>query len=133
MLSKRAFRVAALAAILFAVGIASAADRGVAPRPAARDDLTVKAPHVQLAGPASAMQILRLRFLDTIRLLKALQNAESDPASFGTDGLSDGPDPIDASENGPGDTGTARKQRDDPGSSSANGEATDRDTGFGSR
>jgi len=114
MPSKRAFRLIALVVVLFAVGYAAAAERGVTPRTPLRHDLSLQAPASQSAGPASPVRIMRLRVLELLRLVREL-NAQPEPQSFGTNGLSDGPDPIDATEP-PGNTGAARKQEGQGGS-----------------
>jgi hypothetical protein len=119
MPSKRAFRVLALLVVLFAVGFAAAAEKGDTHRTPLRHGLSLEASSASTAGPASAIRILRSRLAETLRLIREL-DSRPNPPSFGTDGLSDGPDPIDAKDD-PSDTGSARKQRDTTDSDPANG------------
>ena len=133
MLANKRIGFVGLVVMLCAVGLVSAADGDRDLRTPVRIDVSVEAPAVPLAGPASVTKILRTRLADTFRLLRSLRAAETEPASFGTDGLSDGPDPIDASEDGPGDTGSARKEGGGGGSTPIDGGSPDQNSQLGSR
>ena len=74
------------------------------------------APQVQAAGSLSLTKLLRVRFLRTLKLLEALEAEQPDPPVFGTDGLSDGPDPIDGGGQA-GDTPPTDKSDHDQGGS----------------
>ena len=97
MRRKSILAIAVLLGVLFAVGYAEAAERGIAKRtPLVRSATSAEA-QVASSVSLSVSKILRARFLQTWKMLADLEEAQTDPPVFGTNGLSDGPDPIDGS------------------------------------
>ena len=82
-------------------------------------DVASSAPQIESAVSLSLSKLLRVRFLRTLQLLTDLEAAQPDAPVFGTDGLSDDPDPIDGSGSAgppPPPTDKSDEQNSDDGS-----------------
>jgi hypothetical protein len=97
MLRKQTLAIVALMGMLFAIGYAEAAERGTSTRTPSARGVSATAVQTQSTGSLTLSKILRARFLRTWKMLADLEGAQTDPPVFGTNGLSDGPDPIDGS------------------------------------
>ena len=97
MARKSTLAIVVLLGILFAVGYAQAAERGASTRAPSVRSVAATAAQVQSTSSLSLSKILRARFLHTWKMLADLEDAQPEPPVFGTNGLSDGPDPIDGS------------------------------------
>ena len=104
MARKSTLAIVVLLGILFAVGYAQAAERGSSTRTPSIRSVTATATQVQSTSSLSLSKILRARFLHTWKMLADLEDAQPEPPVFGTNGLSDGPDPIDGGGNASGPT-----------------------------
>ena len=89
--------VAVLLGMLFAVGYTEAAERGSTTRTPSDRSVATSAAQVQSSNSLSLSKILRLRFLRTWQLLVDLEETQPEPPVLSTNGLSDGPDPIEGS------------------------------------
>ena len=105
--------IAVLLGILFTIGYAEAAERDTGTRATSVRSVAPAATQAQSSGSLSLSKILRARFLRTWRMLADLENAQPEPEIFGTNGLSDGPDPIDSGGQ-VGGTGPAPPAEDRP-------------------
>jgi hypothetical protein len=113
MLRKRTLAIVALLGILFAVGYAEAAERGSSTRTPSARGVSASAVQTQSTGSLTLSKILRARFLRTWKMLADLEGAQADPPVFGTNGLSDGPDPIDGSGQVGGGSSPTNDGKDD--------------------
>ena len=103
MARKSTLAIVVLLGILFAVGFTQAAERGSSTRTPSVRSVAATATQVQSTSSLSLSKILRARFLHTWKMLVDLGDTQPEPPVFGTNGLSDGPDPIDGSgQAGPG-------------------------------
>jgi len=130
MARKSTLAIVVLLGILFAVGYAQAAERGASTRAPSVRSVAATAAQVQSTSSLSLSKILRARFLHTWKMLADLEDAQPKPPVFGTNGLSDGPDPIDGSgQAGSGSPPPEDKQDESQGGDGSNGDDV---TGFDS-
>jgi len=129
---KSILAIAVLLGLLFAVGFAEAAERGTSTRNKSIRSVAPAATQVQSTGSLSLSKILRARFLHTWKLLADLEDALPEEPVFGTNGLSDGPDPIDGSGRaGPGGPAPVTEERQDGQQGDESGDGDNSDSTFG--
>ncbi len=129
MLRNRTLAIVALLGMLFAIGYAEAAERGTSTRTPSARGVRASAVQTQSTGSLTLSKILRARFLRTWKMLADLEGAQADPPVFGTNGLSDGPDPIDGSgQVGGGGSPPTNNGKDDTGGEEGDEDASSFDT-----
>jgi len=114
--------------MLFAIGYAEAAERDTSTRTPSARGVSATAVQTQSTGSLTLSKILRARFLRTWTMLADLEGAQTDPPVFGTNGLSDGPDPIDGSGQIGGGTNPPPSDKDDDNSGDTGGDDTNEGT-----
>ena len=127
---KSIFAIAVLLGILFAVGYAEAAERDTSARTQSIRSVAPAAAQLLSTGSVGLPKILRARFLHSWKLLKELGDSQEEPPVFGTNGLSDGPDPIDGTGQVGGGSQTLPDTEDGQTDSPGDETAPDGDDGF---
>ena len=128
MLRNRTLAIVALLGMLFAIGYAEAAERGTSTRTPSARGVSASAVRTQSTGSLTLSKILRARFLRTWKMLADLEGAQAAPPVFGTNGLSDGPDPIDGSGQVGGGSPPTNNEKDDTGGEEGHEDAISFDT-----